>query len=113
MKATKRAKDETPSEFFSAVRLPTEWKFLGRNNGTDTIGFIYRINDKTVARLWFDLVTKRGGIGTRTDDYPNPPKYCCVIWNKRATALNEWIQNNLIDKENDQLPTAKGIEICY
>lgn len=102
MKRAARVKDETPEEFFSRVRLPADWKLLGNSSCEGSLGKVYQVKAGVVARLWFDTICKRGGIGQRTDDWPHKPKYECIVSNKQAIALNEWIQENLINKEDEE-----------
>ena len=104
LRRTKREPDESSDEFFEKVKLPDNWKLLGKNNGhnPETLGFVYQVDPFTVARLFWECNKSRGGIGTRTHKPPAPPKYQCLIWNKRSWQLNEWIHEHLINKEDDE-----------
>jgi len=100
-KTRAKAKDETPEEFFNAIKVPKEWRWLG-NSSKATLGKLYQIKPGLVARLWFDTVNKRGGIGTRKDDWPRKPAYNCLVSNKQASGINEFLENYKPDEDEKE-----------
>jgi len=105
MRKIKRAKDETPEEFFASVIIPAEWKFVGTSSKA-SIGRIYQLKPGVVVRLWFCPITKRGGIARRTDDWPNKPKYECLTSNKQAPGINEFLEHYNYNNDDEETNTT-------
>lgn len=111
IRKTKREKEETPEEFFNAVKVPDTWKFEKRADWDSTFGKVYLTGPGIYIRLFFDTIPNRGGL-CECDTRNGKQEFTCLISNKRSYQLNKWINNNLNNEENEetdnQAPTLPG-----
>jgi hypothetical protein len=99
-KRIKQQPDETPEEFFAAVKVPESWKFEKWANWDSTFGKVYLTKPGIFIRLFFDTIPNRGGL-CECDTRNRKQVFTCLVSNKRSDKLNEWINNNLINEEDD------------
>jgi hypothetical protein len=100
MTKTKREKEETPEEFFNAVKVPDNWKFVCWDNHPDGYGKVYELKPGLRMRLILLIPQNRGCLCER-DDRSGQRKYHCIVSNKRSGQLNEFIQQFFNNEEDD------------
>lgn len=92
-----QSKDETQLQFFMNLIIPEHWKFLGDKNwdcgnGHFSYGKVYEVKRGVIWRICFYTPAHRGGICEK-DTRVNPPKYSCILSNKQAPGVNEFIEH--------------------
>jgi len=106
------------NEFFNALVVPAEWKFLGWHNVVDetlaiiSVGKIFR-DMRTSGmnmmeyRIYFHTFSTKGGLVSKTIVDFGKDKKLCEVSNKTIEKLNEWI-----NEKYTQLPKSPegGIE---
>jgi hypothetical protein len=95
MKRKPSIPDETPLEFFANLQIPAKWKFIcdsnfNCGNGWFSYGKMYELEKGIVWRICFYLPANRGAICER-DSNGTPPKFSCILNNKQAPEVNEFI----------------------
>lgn len=85
--------DETPLEFFANLQIPANWRFVKEHNLTNSYGKIYEIDNLIFIRIYFFLVTCKGGI-LQKNMRVKPFVYEVKIDNKTSDFLNEFIKTN-------------------
>lgn len=82
----------TPKEFFTAVKIPESWRYLGANNALNgdevtSYGLIFSIGDNRKMKLFYQPEpNERGGLVEKT-----PGVYNLLIYNKTPEEINEYI----------------------
>jgi len=79
----------------SRVQIPDIWQFTGTSSTQNSTGRLYEVEKNVHIRIFFDLVTCRGGLCMR-DSRNRSMKYTATTWNKTSETLNEWIANKQI-----------------
>ena len=86
-------KDETAEEFFAALKIPENWRFLGQANiRGESFGRAYGAEKGVIFRVYYTSAA-RGGICKR-DDTTGVSIYRCIASNKTSEKLNLFIEAN-------------------
>jgi len=85
----------TSEEFFPQLHIPVHWKRVGKNDVPNSIGWVYDNRVDTIYRFFFNIDSEKGGITERKRTESGKPKYKCLISNKNAEEINEYIHSNL------------------
>lgn len=84
--------DKSSTAFFNKITMPKGWKFIGRNDFESSHGAIIQITHDTWLRIFMITDTGKGGIVEKKFDKASRQfKYRCMINNKSAENLNEFI----------------------
>jgi len=89
-------KTETPEQFFSAIKIPPTWRYIGRNdinvgegNYWNNFGFVYQTPDNKMMRLFF---TPKAGVGGFVEKDLKTEKYRCLLDNKTSEGINQFLK---------------------
>ena len=82
--------------FFDKITVPAKWKYLGRKDIGNCIGVVLQISYDVSVRVYYLGKDKGGIVEKRYDDKIRNFRYTCVIDNKRAEELNEFINNKYL-----------------
>lgn len=86
--------DEATS-FFNQIKMLRGWKFIGRNNFEGSMGAVVQITPDTWLRIFYLIDSGKGGIVEKQfDPIKRAYNFRCVIHNKSADQLNEFILNH-------------------
>lgn len=88
--------DETPLEFFKAVKIPEGWRFVGKSYFKTepcyiTYFYEYEFAFRQFIRVDFITPQCRGGL-LGIDRTVNPEKKTCICSNMQSYQLNEFIE---------------------
>ena len=83
-------KIETPNQFFGNLKIPSTWRYLGRNDIAaggvwNSVGFIYQISAEKVMRVCFLPALGVGGV---VEKDLKTEKYRCLVDNKTSEGVN-------------------------
>lgn len=86
-------RDETEEEFFSSLKIPPSWRFIGGANiTTASVGKVYEAEKGVIYRIFYTPAS-RGGICKR-DNTTGISIYRCLASNKTSEKLNLFIEEN-------------------
>jgi hypothetical protein len=86
----------TSEEFFPQLHIPVHWKRVGKNDVPNSLGWVYDDRTtQTIYRVFYNIDSEKGGITERKRTESGKPKYKCLISNKNADDINEFINQNL------------------
>lgn len=94
--------DETPLEFFKAVKIPENWHFVGKSCFKTepcyiTYFYEYEIAFRLFLRVLFITPACRGGL-LEIDRNVNPERKKCICSNMQSYQLNEFIERWITEK---------------
>jgi len=85
----------TSEAFFPLLKIPIYWKYYGSNDVPNSLGYLFDDRTtQTIYRVWFNIDSERGGLTERKRLESGKPKYKCLIANKTADELNEYLNKN-------------------
>ncbi len=92
--------DEATS-FFNKIKMLPGWKYVGRNNFEGSTGAVVQVAPDTWLRIFYLTDSGKGGIVEKQfDPIKRAYKLRCLIHNKTAQQLNEFIISHYERKPN-------------
>ena len=86
-------KDEMEEEFFSSLKIPQAWRFIGiANIKNASAGKVYEAEKGVIYRIFY-TTAYRGGLCKR-DNTTGISLYRCLASNKTSEKLNLFIEAN-------------------
>lgn len=87
--------------FFNQIKMLPGWKYVGRNNFDGSMGAVVQVAPETWLRIFYLTYSDKGGIVEKQfDPIKRAYKLRCLIHNKTARQLNEFITSHYERKPN-------------